>query len=317
MTLLRRFIMLAVAAYVGVAAPALGGPRVEVDARTYDAGRADEATTVRHVFQLRNVGDAELSVDAVPGCSCTVAAFDRRIAPGAAGTIDVKLDTSGQQGRILKHVRVTTNDPAMRVFDVDVVADVVAAFRVAPTANPVIAGTRAELRPVTLTIASTDGAPFDVAHVLAEPTLAADARRETESRWALTVAARPSAPAGRSRPAVLLTTSHPRVRTVTVRVNLDIRADVAAEPNRVVLRGAAPAHVTVRRPSGAALGTVTARSSDPRIAAAVTPVTAGSVYDVAIRYSGPTARDVVRADVTLATDDPADGAIVIPVTARR
>ena len=44
-----------------------GPPLAEVAERAYDAGTVDQATVVRHTFLLKNVGAADLSVDAKPG----------------------------------------------------------------------------------------------------------------------------------------------------------------------------------------------------------------------------------------------------------
>jgi hypothetical protein len=50
-------------------APPPGGPRARVEAaeRTFDAGKLDQGVPLKHTFVLKNVGDAELKVDAKPG----------------------------------------------------------------------------------------------------------------------------------------------------------------------------------------------------------------------------------------------------------
>ena len=40
---------------------------LEVNDRMYDAGRVDRGATVRHEFRLKNIGTAELTIDAKPG----------------------------------------------------------------------------------------------------------------------------------------------------------------------------------------------------------------------------------------------------------
>ena len=40
---------------------------LEVSDRVYDAGKVDRGATVRHEFVLRNIGTAELAIDAKPG----------------------------------------------------------------------------------------------------------------------------------------------------------------------------------------------------------------------------------------------------------
>lgn len=58
-------ILLAFAAVArGEDAPA---PRLEVPEAVYDAGKVQRGTPLRHAFVLKNVGTAEMSVDAKPG----------------------------------------------------------------------------------------------------------------------------------------------------------------------------------------------------------------------------------------------------------
>ena len=48
-------------------APATPTGHLEVSDRAYDAGKVERGVTVRHVFLLKNVGTADLSIDAKPG----------------------------------------------------------------------------------------------------------------------------------------------------------------------------------------------------------------------------------------------------------
>lgn len=48
-------------------APPAPAARIEAAARAYDAGKVDHGSKVRHSFLLKNVGAAELKVDAKPG----------------------------------------------------------------------------------------------------------------------------------------------------------------------------------------------------------------------------------------------------------
>jgi len=50
-------------------APPPGAPRARLEAteRTFDAGKVDQGVPLKHTFVLKNVGDAEMKVDAKPG----------------------------------------------------------------------------------------------------------------------------------------------------------------------------------------------------------------------------------------------------------
>jgi hypothetical protein len=66
-TVVSGLILVCLAAVAGAAdVPAPAGI-LEVAERVYDAGKIDRGTTLRHSFLLKNVGTAELSIDAKPG----------------------------------------------------------------------------------------------------------------------------------------------------------------------------------------------------------------------------------------------------------
>ena len=48
-------------------APASPSGSLDAAERVYDAGKVGRGVTIRHAFLLKNVGTAELSVDAKPG----------------------------------------------------------------------------------------------------------------------------------------------------------------------------------------------------------------------------------------------------------
>ena len=77
-----------------------------------DFGVVNKGQRVTHEFQIRNDGDAVLQITEVrPSCGCTVADFDRTVAPGATGKVKATVDTRNFKGGIAKSVRVFTNDP--------------------------------------------------------------------------------------------------------------------------------------------------------------------------------------------------------------
>ena len=86
-------------------------PRAVVRESVKDFGRVPRGDSLSHSFVIRNDGDAMLEITEVkPSCGCTVAQFDRTIAPGESGEIRTVLDTSSFKGPIAKSVQVFTND---------------------------------------------------------------------------------------------------------------------------------------------------------------------------------------------------------------
>jgi hypothetical protein len=65
-----------------------------------------------HEFEIRNEGSAVLEIkDVRPACGCTVASYDRKIAPGKTGKVRATVKTDNFGGPIAKSIAVFTNDP--------------------------------------------------------------------------------------------------------------------------------------------------------------------------------------------------------------
>lgn len=89
-------------------------PRLVIEETSFDSGDVAPDTPMIHDFLVRNEGDAPLIIEEVrPGCGCSVADFDRTIAPGQTGKISIAVkvynEWSGQNVR--KVAWVFTNDP--------------------------------------------------------------------------------------------------------------------------------------------------------------------------------------------------------------
>ena len=88
-------------------------PKAVVAQPLHDAQTVPKGENVVHDFEIRNEGSAPLEItDVQPTCGCTVAEFDKVIAPGASGKVHAVLDTSTFAGPISKTIQVFTNDPA-------------------------------------------------------------------------------------------------------------------------------------------------------------------------------------------------------------
>ncbi len=76
------------------AAPAVAAPPRLAPAETvYQAGEVHAGSTISHDFEIRNTGGRDLNILKVSaGCGCTVASFDRVIAPGQAGRITISVN---------------------------------------------------------------------------------------------------------------------------------------------------------------------------------------------------------------------------------
>ena len=88
------------------------GPSIAVDAPVLDLGAVHRGEKIEGRFHVRNAGTETLSIsDARPACGCTVATFDREIAPGKSGEVRAIVDTKTFSGPITKSVSLISNDP--------------------------------------------------------------------------------------------------------------------------------------------------------------------------------------------------------------
>ena len=88
------------------------GPKIQFDSTTYDFGRVNAGTKVRHDFIFTNTGDATLKVTSInPGCHCTtVGDWTHEVEPGKTGVIPIQFDSTGFGGPIVRTPAVTSND---------------------------------------------------------------------------------------------------------------------------------------------------------------------------------------------------------------
>src|SRR5947209_20165588 len=89
-----------------------GKPKAVAVEPVTDVGTVAKGDSVTHDFVIKNEGTAPLEITQVrPACGCTVASFDKTIAPGKTGVVHTVVDTVTFNGPIAKGVTVYTTDP--------------------------------------------------------------------------------------------------------------------------------------------------------------------------------------------------------------
>ena len=80
-------------------------------ATEHDFGQVREGEKVVQVYEVLNIGDADLLIQSVrPSCGCTTPKYDKKpIRPGRKGSIEVVFNTKGRSGKQRKTVLVVTN----------------------------------------------------------------------------------------------------------------------------------------------------------------------------------------------------------------
>lgn len=89
------------------------GPRIQFAETTYDFGRVEAGTVVRHDFAFTNAGSQTLEIKNVASsCGCTTLGEPtRRVEPGKSGILPVQFDSGGMSGPIMKNLTLACNDP--------------------------------------------------------------------------------------------------------------------------------------------------------------------------------------------------------------
>jgi hypothetical protein len=162
-------VILALCAAFLVAATLLaaGKPKAVVVEPIKEAGTVPRGEKIVNDFVIRNEGDAVLQITNVqPACGCTVAEYDKTIAPGQTGKVHAVVDTSTFNGPIAKGVSVFTNDPDTPQIELTIRAKVEPFISVKPGyARYITVQGEPQEGNIAQTLWAPDGTSFDVTGV--------------------------------------------------------------------------------------------------------------------------------------------------------
>jgi hypothetical protein len=299
-------------------------PPLAAVAPTWDAGRVEAGTQLRHTYELRNRGDRPLQILVTASCGCTTTEYDHEIAAGGVGTVTALVDTSRLRGRSQKTLSVTTNDPAQPAVILTIASDVQRALLLEPDDMPYLRGPAATMKPVELTVRTPDDAPFTITGVEDEPAMRAafaplDAGGPNgHRRYRLTLTPGKDLPAGTHHPVVTLHTTAPHGERFVVRPTLVVAGPLVAKPKVLgFFNAATPAYVRITAADGSAFHLLKAVSSDPDFVVEMAAVAGEPAWNVTARYVGPpTRRGPIHALVRITTDAPGQPTLDVPIAGK-
>ncbi len=207
-----------------------------------DVGTIAKGEKIVHDFVLRNDGNAPLEITEVrPACGCTVAEFDKTIAPGQTGKVHIVLDTSTFAGAIAKGVEVLTNDPATPRIELTVRVKVEPYVSVKPGyARYIMVQGEETQGAIAQTLWVPDGTDMDIVKIDSPfPHLKTSFREaKTEERvadakgkqWRVEMQLTKDAPVGAIAEYVTVHTTHPKQKLVQIPVSGFVRPVVAVTP---------------------------------------------------------------------------------------
>jgi len=301
-------------------AAAHGGKAVAVEP-IKDLGTVAKGDKVTQDFDIRNDGTGTLEITEVkPACGCTVASYDRSIAPGKVGKVHVAVDTATFAGPISKGVTVYTSDPANPQIELTVRVKVEPYIAVKPGyARYVVVRGEAREGSIVQTLFAPDGQPMDVVKVDSPfPYLTVSFREAQEGerlpeakvkQWRVEMLLSNDAPVGPIAGYVTVHTTHPKQKLVEIPVSGFVRPVVAVtpakgdfgqievkEPRRQVFEvrnfATEPIKVTKVDPLG------------PGMEAKLEPLEEGRHYAVSLTLSPDIRKGPFHSKITLHTDSP-------------
>ena len=308
-------------------------PVIEIAQKVQDFGTVPKGDKIHATFEVRNTGKAPLEISQVrPTCGCTVANFDRTVAPGATGKVVAEVDTTGFSGPVSKAVLVFSNDPATPQVNLVIKADVRAFVEVLP--KPLIifrSVLQGEPAVEKVTLVSADGSDFKVVSATASGGPYQIAYRELPekervadrkgSQWEVTVSVPANAPEGMLNHKILVKTTSAKAPEIAINVTGAVRPVVQVIPGEINF-GAVDGGALVGRNvliinnrQGSELQLTDVKSDNPYFTTEVTPLQAGQRFQVAVSMKAGVPKGAQKAVVTIATNDPLRKSIEIPVQA--
>lgn len=287
-----------------------------------NAGDVQRGEKAHFEFKVTNKGDSPLEIDVKPGCGCTVAEFDHQVAPGKTGRISATLDTTGMRGRIAKSAEVHTNDPDRPTASIRLIANVPSAIAILPAESAMVSLVPDQAATQEFDVHTSGANPPEVtaavagsAYTKAELVPVAGTGQGHSYKLKLTFS--PDMPFGRTVVSTTLRTTAEHEPTVNVTAICD--KGIVTMPSSAYLGSITPATsmpvrqvLTLSKPGGS-FHITGVQSTDPKLEATFETVKEGSQYRVSLRYAGGWSAGPIRAKVMVATDDPKQPSITIPI----
>ncbi|MCE9613303.1 MAG: DUF1573 domain-containing protein [Lentisphaerae bacterium] len=222
------------------------GPHIACDEPEYNFGTVSDVPEIRHVFVLKNTGDAPLNISRVrPTCGCTTAALaSNRVQPGESVEVTATLSLQGRRGQQHKVIYVDCDDPRTPQYQLSLVGTIErqvdytpqqAMLQISPSEPMATMDVQIVFRtpePHTITDLVTN-APFCTAELK---------ERRPGYEYTLTIATLPDLNVLSTYLTgnIALHTDHPSQPQINIPVVLHVMRDVVVAPNQLTISAALP-----------------------------------------------------------------------------
>lgn len=307
------------------------GPKMDVPTKVKDFGIVAQGHVIEANFQIVNDGNQPLEIKAVrPTCGCTVASFDRQVAPGKAGLIKAKVDTTNFTGPITKSILVLTNDPQVPTTTLVVKAVVQPYLEVLPRPLVRFNVVQGEEATQEVTVVSDRNEDYKITKVEADkPFITASVRKlgknelipgKFKTQYRVTLKVNKDATVGPVDANVLIHTTHPKAKTVRVKVFGVVRALLYVTPAQIQFGSVAAKvkpgrNVIVINNRGSAVKVTGAEIADAAFTTQVFPIEEGKRYQVTVAVKADAKPGPRSTVLTIHTTDPKFKELKVPVRA--
>ena len=223
----------------------------ELEGDQLDFGKVKQDVRVTMPVPFRNDGQSTLCILRVEtGCGCLkahLASRQRRFQPGESGVINVELDSSAREGVVKKSISVTTNELAAPIRQIRARCDISLAVIASPPAIrfgrhsrglPAHGATslRSPVEDAAWTVTKVEGTRLTDQGRRVEYTFDVKAVPDPRYRKLMLIVHHPGLEQdGEFRDPLIVHTTHPERRTLSIQSFLEILPRIRAEPARVSL----------------------------------------------------------------------------------
>jgi hypothetical protein len=298
-----------------------GKPKAVAVEPIKDVGTVAKGDKAVADFEIRNDGDAVLEITNVqPACGCTVAEYDKTIAPGKSGKVHAVVDTATFNGPIAKGVTVFTNDPATPQIELTLHTKVEPYITVKPGyARYIVVQGENKEGTIVQNLWSPDGSPMDVTSVDSPwPYLTVSFREATPEerlpevkgkQWRVEMKLSNNAKVGPLADYVTVHTTHAKQKTVQIPISGFVRPVMAVTPpvgdfGKVELKEPLKRSLNVRNFATESIKITSVEPSVKGIEAKIEPLQEGREYNVLVTLSPKLAKGPFIGKLTLHTDSP-------------
>lgn len=300
---------------------AAGKPKAVAVEPIKDAGVVSKGDKISHDFLIKNEGDADLEIVSVqPACGCTVAEFDKVIAPGQTGKVHAVLDTAGFSGPISKGLTVYTSDPDVPQMELTIRAKVQPFISAKPGyARYITVQGEAAQGTIAQTLWAPDGSSFDVVKVESPfPFMKTSFREATPEeriadakgkQWRVEMTLGSDAKVGALADYVTIHTNHPKQKLVQIPVSGFVRPVMAVTPpvadfGKVELKEPLRRALNVRNFASEPIKITGLDQSLAGVEAKVEPIEDGREYEVFVTLKPELGKGPFNGKLMIRTDSP-------------